>query len=232
MKSLGSLSDTIANVATIGAAAAVLAFVAPQLKDRWNGRGARAPVVERVHDVTIQLPSARKGHSDARVALVEFSDFQCPYCGRYAREIEPALEQQFIATGKVLYGFRNLPLDQIHPMATNAGVAALCAQEQASFWPMHDDLFRSQQDLSVESLYARANKLSLDAPRFKACMGEASLAGDLDEAKRLGINSTPSFAIGVIDGRGSISVKAKIRGAQPVAVFASAIEEVARSRTN
>src|SRR5689334_12321708 len=99
-----------------------------------------------------------KGSPAARVAIVEYSDFQCPYCGEYAREIFPRLDSNYIKSGKVRYYFRDLPLAS-HTFALGAAQAARCAGEQGKFWEMHDHLFANQTALAPADLSRYAHEV-------------------------------------------------------------------------
>src|SRR5206468_10780677 len=110
------------------------------------------------------------GRADAPVTLVEFSDFQCPFCGRFFATTLPALKQDYIDTGKLRYVFRDFPLDQLHPNARNAAAAAHCAGEQGKYWEMHDTLYRNQRTLQVEHLKGFALELSLNGNAFTTCL--------------------------------------------------------------
>jgi protein-disulfide isomerase len=109
-------SDTIANVATVVTCGVMVAFVAPQLKPRWaattdTARVARNRDVDPVDGVVLKMPERTvKARAGARVAVIEFSDFQCPFCGRFARESVATLQKEFVDSGKVAYAFRNFPL--------------------------------------------------------------------------------------------------------------------------
>jgi protein-disulfide isomerase len=89
-----------------------------------------------------------KGRADAPVTIVEFSDFQCPFCARHVRETLPQLEKEYIGTGKVRYVYRNLPLESIHSNAFRAAEAAACANESGKFWPLHARFFANQRTLA------------------------------------------------------------------------------------
>lgn len=90
-----------------------------------------------------------KGASSARIGIVEFSDFECPFCGRHAAAVYGELQAKFVNTGKVRYQFRHLPLEQIHPNAKKASEAAECAGDQGKFWEFHDALFANQKALTI-----------------------------------------------------------------------------------
>ena len=153
-----------------------------------------------------------KGDPGAKVAVIEFSDFQCPACRKHALETQPALDEKFVTPGKVQWVFKNLPL-RMHPQAAVAAVAAVCAGQQGKFWEMHDLLFEAVDQWAVDvpepPLEALAAQLKLDGPAFAACLNgrkalEAVL-GDLYDAQGVA-NQTPVFIVisggagGVING--------------------------------
>lgn len=113
--------------------------------------------------------AATKGDRKAKVALIEYSDFQCPFCGRFARETLPQLDEKYVRPGKVLVAFRHLPLP-IHALAQRAAEAAECAGQQNKFWLMHDFLFRDSGQLAESKLTSSAAGLGLNDGQFKACL--------------------------------------------------------------
>jgi protein-disulfide isomerase len=172
-----------------------------------------------------------RGAGDAKLTLVEFSDYQCPFCGRYFRETLPQIEQDYVKTGRVRYVFRNFPLEAIHKEAFKAAEAADCAGEQGRYWEMHDRLFAAQQALAPAELPGHARALGLDAPRFQECLDTqkyaAAIRQDMSEAQQAGVRGTPSFFIGLTGADGS-SVKALkvITGAHPYATFKEAFDSL------
>lgn len=143
------------------------------------------------------------GRADAPIALVEFSDYQCPYCARFHATVLPRLKREYIDTGKLRLLFKDLPL-AMHREAMPAARAARCAGAQGKFWQMNEALFANQARLGTD-LYARlAQALALDIERFKACVGNPlthqRVQRDAGDARRLGINSTPTFVLGRYDG--------------------------------
>lgn len=167
-----------------------------------------------------------RGNPDAPVVMEEFSDFQCPYCGRFAQETLPAVLEQKISTGDVLLMFYDFPLTNIHPQAMAAANAARCAGEQgaAAYWAMHDRLFADIQDWpggnAAEAFARYADELGLDTVSFDACAAEnrhqEAIEADIDLGRSRGVSSTPSFFLN----------DQPLVGAQPAPVFLQAIAAV------
>jgi protein-disulfide isomerase len=173
------------------------------------------------------------GAPDAPLTLIEFSDYQCPYCRRFVENTLPALKHDYIETGKLRYTFRDLPLDRLHPQARKAAEAAHCAGDQRKYWEMHGLLFQNQQALQVESLKGYARHLSLDTAAFDDCLNRGRYAAevqqDLDDATAAGVQGTPGFFLGKTQSNDAIQ-GIFIRGAQPVTVFQEAIEGLLREQ--
>jgi protein-disulfide isomerase len=144
------------------------------------------------------------GSPQAIVTIIEFSDFQCPYC-RATQEVLKQIRKTYPAEVKLI--FKHLPLE-IHAEAFSSAEAAFCANEQGGFWKFHDALFTAD-DLSVQSLNRLAVEQGLDSAKFKACLvsetAKAAIQQDLREAKQLGINGTPTFIVNGAVVRGAIS---------------------------
>jgi protein-disulfide isomerase len=171
-----------------------------------------------------------RGAKAARVAIVEYSDFQCPFCGTYARETYSLIEENYIKTGKVKYFFRDLPLP-MHPNAFPAAQAARCAGDQGKFWEMHDRLFANQNALSALDLFKHAQALALDTAQFNQCLMSGkytnAIRRSVSEAEGYGINGTPAFMIGVIGPNGEqLTIKKVIVGAEPYESFKAALDEL------
>jgi protein-disulfide isomerase len=161
------------------------------------------------------------------VTIVEYTDYQCPFCQRHSSETLTLLAANQIATGEVYYILKDLPLDSIHPNARAAAAAARCAGQQDAYWEMHDALFENQErlsDLPRETFLDLAVTLNLDLEAFKTCLDSeevmAAVQADIDEAAALGADSTPYF---FIDGL-------PIPGAQPYELFEFAIAEAKEGR--
>lgn len=169
------------------------------------------------------------GKPDAPVTLVEFSDYQCPFCGRFFNQTFAALKTQYIDTGKVRYVFRDFPLDQLHPQARKAAEAAHCAGEQRKYWEMHDTMFKNQRTLKVENLKGFASELGLDVTAFSSCLDEGKYAAAVSQhhaaGSELGVTGTPAFFVGKSPLDGTIEATA-IKGAQPITAFRQAIDRL------
>jgi predicted DsbA family dithiol-disulfide isomerase len=160
--------------------------------------------------------SPSRGPAGAPVTIVEFSDFQCPYCSRAIATLKK-IEETY--AGKVRLVYRDYPLVNIHPAAARAAEAAACADDQGKFWAMHDSLFQGQDKLAEADLKKRAADLGLDTAKFEECLASgrhtADWKKDSEDAERYGISSTPAF---FINGRVLV-------GAQPYEAFARVIDE-------
>ncbi len=169
---------------------------------------------------------ASRGRPDAPVTIVEFTDYQCPFCKRFEAETWPQLKRNYVDTGKVRFIVRDLPLE-FHDSALPAAEAAHCAGEQGKFWPMHDALIAKGSDLSAGGLQTQAGRLALDLPRFQACVAQHRYAKDILRnaalANSLGLEGTPAFVIGRVHD-GELSGVSGM-GAQPYENFAQQIEE-------
>jgi protein-disulfide isomerase len=111
-----------------------------------------------------------RGDGDATLALLEFSDFECPFCGRFATEIYPQIERDYIEQGRLRYMFVDDPIEQMHPNAFKAHEAALCAGEQGKYWEMHARLFANQKALAPEALRSHAEAAGADGAALQACL--------------------------------------------------------------
>jgi protein-disulfide isomerase len=175
-----------------------------------------------------------KGDKGAKVTVVEFTDYQCPFCSRHFRQTWPQLEQEYVKTGKVKFVLRDLPLESIHPNALKAAEATHCAAEQGKYWEMHDRLFSNQRALGRQDLSGHAQALGLDVAAFDKCLDSGKGAGriyrDVADSDEAGARGTPIFFIGLTEPKGS-SIKAVtvIRGARPYAVFKEAIDKLLAS---
>ena len=212
-------------------------FVGAQPKEAFDQAIVRAkagePIVEAPKPVEVEEPTAVElseqvaatmGDPNAKVVLVEFTDYQCPFCARHSVQTQPQLLKEWVETGRVYYILKDLPLDQIHPVARRAHVAARCAGEQEKYWEMHDKLFAAQAEWSQSAdpdatIIAWSDLLQLDQTTFSQCMAsgkfDALIEENVQEAFKIGINGTPTF---VVQGYPVIS------GAQSLDVFKQVFE--------
>lgn len=162
------------------------------------GLRGRYPVKNMFEPLRAQVEALgpAKGPADAPVTVIEFSDFECPFCGR----VVPALEEVVAHYGdKVRLVFRQFPLNSIHPNAQKAAEAALCAADQGKFWELHDAMFADQKGLSVDKLKEKAAAIGLAADTFAACLdgGEKAsiVSRDLADGGSAGVSGTPALFV-------------------------------------
>ena len=199
-----------------------------EIKNLLGGR--QAP--PQPQDVVLNVDDhPYKGDKNTKLTLIEFSDYQCPFCSRHFRETLPQIESDYIKTGKVKYVFRNLPIESIHKEAFKAAEAANCAGEQGKYWEMHDRLFANQNALGLKDLSKHAETLGLDLPKFQQCLDSgreaAKIRKDMADGQKAGVQGTPTFFLGLTEPNGT-EVKAlrMITGAQPYNNFKEAIESL------
>ncbi|MSO71735.1 MAG: DsbA family protein [Alphaproteobacteria bacterium] len=205
-----------------------------ELRKLLEDRGTLAKPAERgFQPVDIDVASApSQGDLGAPVVLVEFTDFQCPFCRRHSSTVMAQIEQSYVATGKIRYVVREFPIGSLHPQAPKAAEAALCAGEQGRYWDMHALLFRNANLLDPASLFVHAQTLGLDRSRFEGCMVANRFAdqvrADFEAGTKVGVRGTPSFFIGLADPKDPSKMRATelISGAQPFEAFQRAIDEL------
>ncbi|OGV95008.1 hypothetical protein A3A66_03245 [Microgenomates group bacterium RIFCSPLOWO2_01_FULL_46_13] len=168
-------------------------------------------------------PAASRGEDSAPVTMVEFTDYQCPYCSRHFSQTDPQIQEKYIKTGQVRYLVRDLPL-AFHPNAKPAALAARCAGDQEKYWEMHDALFGRQDQWSAladatDTFKGYAQELGLNSTQFNSCFdtGKYNVAIDADSAlaTKIGATGTPTFFINA----------KMVVGAQPLSAFETAIDE-------
>ncbi len=171
-----------------------------------------------------------RGDPNAPISIIEFSDFQCPFCARFHVQTLPALLDQYIDAGKVNFIYRDFPIQSIHPNALPAAVASECADEQGKYWEYHDILFEKQRSWSnlgseeiILTLSQYANELDLKQEQFDTCLETGKyheeVQDDLRDGRSYGITGTPGFFI----GNSEIGF-VKLTGAQPFDSFKNVIE--------
>ena len=170
------------------------------------------------------------GDSNAPVSLIEYGDYQCPFCGRFFSQVEPSLRDQYIKTGKVKMVYRNFQFLGAESIA--AGAAAECAKDQGKFWAFHDALYAAEikdgqennGNLNKDLFVKLADGTGMDVPAFTSCYDSnkyvAQIEKDKDSAGAIGVNATPMTYV-----NGTL-----IQGAQPYPAFAAVIEEALKKK--
>ena len=191
---------------------------------------AKTPAATQAADATKTQPTPKEptrynvttdddpgiGPEDAPVTIIEFSDYQCPYCRRWTEQVEKQIIETYGDKVRIVY--RDFPLTSIHPESLPAAEAANCAGEQGKYWEYHDALFAQKHGLGEKAYLAYAKDLGLDVDKFSACLDEHryrdEVMADREYAINLGIRSTPTFFVNGI----------AVVGAQPFDVFKSIID--------
>lgn len=190
----------------------------------WATEEGLAPDPER--EGFTMAGDAYRGSLDAPIVVIEYSDYQCPFCRRHTESTQPVLDEQFVDTGQVRWVFRHFPLN-IHPQAPAAGVAAECAGEQSQFWEMHELLFDDVASWSISDPNPRftelATEIGLDSDAFSTCLEDESMMervnSDFADGRAF-VQGTPTFIV-MHDGQGRL-----IPGALPADTFTQAIQQV------
>ena len=184
------------------------------------------PSVENVV-VKIDNTDPVLGDKNAEISIVEFSDFQCPFCKRAADDAVAQFKQSdYFKNGKVNLVYKHFPLNSIHPFAQKAAEAAVCAQEQGKFWEMHDKIFENQNALSVDNLKSYAKSIGLNQAKFNDCLdsgkARSKVSNDLQQATDAQGQGTPYFVI--VNNKNEKT--AVVSGAQPWVNFEAAINSL------
>lgn len=189
--------------------------------------------VINVKDVEIDLGNSPIIGSDkAKVMMIEISDYQCPYCGRYSRDTFPQIWEQYVNKGTIQYAVMDQPLPT-HKMAPKAAEASHCANDQGKYWEIHKLMMSKQESLGDLNSYASA--LSLDLTKFEECLNMNKYKDQVEKAssfvKQLGIKGVPGFIIAFVDVQHRTRVKGLsfIAGAQPLAVFQRTLDQALAS---
>lgn len=182
-----------------------------------SSAGSEASEAAYVHGVSVANDPVL-GPEDAPITIVEFSDFECPFCARFARNTAPRLRAQY--GDRIRWIFVNYPLESIHPRAHDAALAAECVHERGDFWRYYDALFSGRHDLSRSELADAAESVGLDREWFESCLADAEhaseVAADIQEGRKFYILGTPMFFVNGV----------RMEGAQPPEAFASVIDSI------
>jgi protein-disulfide isomerase len=198
-----------------------------QLLERQQAAGAQptaAPTSDKVQ-MSVVAGWYAIGRDDAPITMVEFADYQCPFCRKFHSDTFAELKKNYIDTGKVRFVSRDLPLE-FHPNASGAALAARCAGGQHKFWQMRDLLLATDADLSSPALLKYGKQIDLDMAAFGSCLNDkkytSAIQKDVADAGSMGIGGTPSFVVGKTAKDQIKGVR--IAGAVPYSVFETAIK--------
>lgn len=192
-------------------------------------RGVQTPAPDQ--NVKLQLVDTYAiGTTNAPVTLIEFTDYQCPFCSRFHTTTFPELKRKFIDTGKVRFISRDLPLE-FHLNAFKAAQAARCAGDQGKYWELRDVLSSNPNNLGQDAILKYARDQQLDTKQFQTCLAsdkyKAEIQKDVSDAQSVGISGTPTFLIGRTSAGGFEGIK--VVGAQHLGAFEARITELLRS---
>jgi protein-disulfide isomerase len=197
-----------------------------------TGRGAMRLAIPR--ELVSTAGVLAKGASTAKVALIEFADFYCPFCRRYAQETAPLIQREFVETGRLQYMVWPLPFEGLHPNAYGLAVAEECANRQGKAWEMREWLFGAARPPAPEDLAKEAAGLGLNPVVFGTCRANRGVQDQIrlrvTAAREMEVTSTPTFFIGMIESGGNLRVAIRLSGAQPFPVFKGVIEKMLASR--
>jgi protein-disulfide isomerase len=188
-------------------------------------------VTDAPPEAVVQIAGApTKGDAAAKTIMIEFSDYQCPFCARYVKDAWPSVEREYIQTGRLRYVFRSFPLESIHKQAFKAHEAAMCAGAQGQYWTMHAQLFSHQSALEPADLKRYAREVGINGAEFDQCLDSGKMTkvvrADADLGEQIGVRGTPLFLIGTARPDGSVNVRKVITGAQPFDVIKRALDGV------
>lgn len=203
-----------------------------QLLEKQAKPQAQAAPAEQVVKAKMNLESVPMiGSKDAPLTIVEFTDYQCPFCQRFHVTTFAELKKNYIDTGKVRFYSRDMPLD-FHPNAMRAAQASRCAGDQDKYWQLREVMSANPDKLGMEQIMLFAADLKLDADKFRACVSSEKYKGavqsDVMEAMRIGANGTPAFVIGRSTPEG---VDGELMlGAMPLAMFEEKMKTFAAAK--
>lgn len=192
--------------------------IGPASLAKLNGQGG--PTTNTNVGVTLAPRDIVLGDPKAPVTLIEYGDYQCPFCARFFSDTESLIREDYIKTGKVKMVYREFPLDSIHPYARSAAEAARCAKDQGKYWAYHDALFDRQAQIPNLDFVKLAGELGLETAGFKKCVESRKykdeVQEDLQDGIAAGVQGTPTT---FINGK-------PLFGAQPYTVFKEIIDQL------
>ena len=232
MSSFGRLRaalDILSTLLVIAVACGLLWTMFLRQKPSVSAAGA-----SRITEVEGVIAAADIVHArgTGQIAVVEFSDFQCPFCAKHAREALPEILNKL--ADDIRYIVVNLPLD-IHPYASRAAEVAECASGEGRYWEMHALLFERQKDLPIADYASYGKELGLDAASFESCLHRneklAKIHADKALADRLQVKGTPTLFIGRMRGDGGIELRKRINGSVPVELIQMEVAKLHKNKS-
>lgn len=197
-----------------------------------NAQAQPAPQAKPLPDSIDMTGANIRGANGAQIVLVEFSDYECPFCIRHYTQVSPLIEQTYIQPGKIRYSFRDFPIDELHPQAIRAHVASRCAAEQgpATFWNLHNRLFTKAGSHTPEAIQSAAQAAGAKMGPFSTCVTNDKYSPTIRQstafAISLGATGTPFFVVGRMEpGSNQLKPLKTIPGAFPFARFQEVIDE-------
>jgi protein-disulfide isomerase len=232
-----TILDVVTTMALLAASCVVIWAVVTAAKEKERGNKTRTTEGTRSPSLPSEPASLhgafRIGATSAPVAIIEYSDFQCPFCAKAALETVPTILHEYVDSGKALFVFRHLPLQAIHPFAVKAAEAAECANRQGKFLEMHDTLFRNQRQLQTVNLQTLASSIGLRRVEFDECLVHLAtgvIETDIAEAHKLGITGTPTFLFGTLQLDGRARLERRLTGAISVDALSNVMGGLLDSR--
>ena len=234
------LKSILESGVTIAMGVAAVFLIVRMWEEPPGTAAASRPVPHDLEDIssrslsTTTRDAATIGSELAQVVLIEFSDFECPFCARHASGTYEQIHSEFVSTGRVQYVFRNYPMERIHLSALAAARAGACAQQQNRFIEMRSQLFANQRTLASIDMNETAADIGLDVSAFTSCLAEYGskvVEADKREASRLGVSSTPTFFTGKRVADGTIRLMTKIPGAMQYNYFKRGLDAALAERS-
>jgi protein-disulfide isomerase len=233
------LADRLATVLVIGVTGLLIWMVATGRVELTGSTPDTPPPpavedIEELNFVTSIPAHVRQGSPSARIVLIEFGDYECPFCARHARDVYPEIVRDYVESGRVQYVLRHIPVER-HTLSLNAAKAAECAHEQGLYWTLHPRLFEAVGGLSESAADELAQEVGLDRVAFRICWDRGytleAVKRDQAEGRALGVVATPTFFVGLSGDDESVRLIRRFRGARPYTSFREVIEAVLDERT-
>lgn len=198
-----------------------------QLSDRPRPTAQFTPI-----DIQVS-GSPMRGSDSARVTLIEFTDYECGYCGRHFSQVFPRLMADFVETGKLRYVVRDYPLVTTHKAASKLAEVALCAGDQDKYWEMREQLFRNQKALQSNDLMALVRQVGVNEGQLQECLDSGrytqKVSEGIEEGRKAGVRGTPTFFFGLTEpGSPKVTATRILRGSVPYEQFEALIETLAK----